>query len=95
MFFLRATKYCVGGRKLRRRGGLLLLSKRLAKFGGCSSYQAASPVLAAVEADTRGVFRFVLAGQDAELGDGGEPPDAPNLAHRVRYAFGVGKGLVV
>lgn len=48
-----------------------------------------------MEADTRGVFRFVLAGQDAELGDGGEPPDAPNLAHRVRYAFGVGKGLVV
>lgn len=46
-------------------------------------------------ADTRGVCRLFLAGQVAELGDGGEPSHAPNFTHRVRHAECIGKRVQV
>lgn len=36
----------------------------------------------------------LLAGEDSELGVGGEPSDAPRLAHRVRHALRSGKLIV-
>lgn len=38
-----------------------------------------------------GGIRRLLGGKDAKLGDGRKPPDAPDLACRVRYALGSGE----